>query len=47
MKEVTIKIEEEAYNYFKAQAEDCNKTVEEFIALAAWNFYKMESKGEI
>lgn len=47
MKEVTIKIEEEVYEYFKAQAEDCNKTVEDFIALAAWNFYKMESEGEI
>lgn len=47
MKEVTIKIEEEAYEYFKAQADDCSKTVEEFIALAAWNFYKMESEGEI
>jgi hypothetical protein len=47
MKEVTIKIEGEAYEYFKAQAEDCNKTVEEFIALAAWNYFKMESEGEI
>lgn len=47
MIEVTIKIEDEAYEYLKAQAEDCNKTVEEFIALAAWNFFKMESEGEI
>ena len=47
MKEVTIRIEEDAYYYFKALAEDCNKTVEEFIALAAWNFFKMESEGEI
>ena len=45
MKEVTIKIEDEAYEYFKA--EDCNKTVQDFIALAAWNFFKMESEGEI
>ncbi len=47
MKEVTIGVEEDAYNYFKAQAEDCNKSVEEFIALAAWNYFKMESEGEI
>ena len=47
MKEVTIEIEEGAYEYFKAQAEDCNKSVEEFIALAAWNYFKMESEGEI
>lgn len=47
MKEVTIKIEEDAYEYFKAQAEDCNKSVEEFIALAVWNYFKMESEGEI
>ena len=47
MREVTIKIEEEAYEYFKAQAEDCNKSVEEFIALAVWNYFKMESEGEI
>lgn len=47
MKEVTIEIEEDAYEYFKAQAEDCNKSVEEFIALAAWNYFKMESEGEI
>ena len=47
MREVTIKIEEEVYEYFKAQAEECNKSVEEFIALAAWNYFKMESEGEI
>lgn len=47
MKEVTIEIEEEVYEYFKAQAEECNKPVEEFIALAAWNYFKMESEGEI
>lgn len=47
MKEVTIKIEENAYNYFKALAEDCNRPVEDFIALAAWNYFKMESEGEI
>ena len=47
MKEVTIKIEEDVYEYFKAQAEDCNKTVEDFIALAAWHYFKMESEGEI
>ena len=47
MKEVTIKIEEDVYEYFKAQAEDCNRPVEDFIALAAWNYFKMESEGEI
>lgn len=47
MKEITIEIEDDAYNHFKAQAEVCNKTVEDFIALAAWNFFKMESEGEI
>lgn len=47
MKEVTIKIEEDAYNYFKALAGDCNRPVEDFIALAAWNYFKMESEGEI
>ena len=47
MKEVTIKIEEDAYNYFKALAEDCNRPVEDFNALAAWNYFKMESEGEI
>lgn len=47
MKEVTIEIEEEVYEYFKAQAEECNKPIEEFIALAAWNYFKMESEGEI
>ena len=47
MREVTIRVEEDAYDYFKAQAEDCNKSVEEFIALAAWNYFKMESEGEI
>ena len=47
MKEVTIMIEEDAYNYFKALAEVCNGPVEDFIALAAWNYFKMESEGEI
>lgn len=48
MKEVTIKIEEDAYYYyFKAQAEVCNHTVEDIIALAAWSYFKMESECEI
>ena len=47
MKEVTIKIEDEAYEYFKAQAEVCNHTVEDIIALAAWSYFKMESESEI
>ena len=47
MKEVTIKIEEEVYEYFKALAEDCNRPVEDFIALATWSYFKMESEGEI
>ena|GEM_PF-1173932 len=44
MKEVTIKIEEDVYEYFKAQSDDCNWPVEDFIALAAWSYYKMELK---
>ena len=47
MKEVTIQVDDDAYEYFKAQAEDCNRPVEDFIALAAWNYFKMESEGEI
>lgn len=47
MKEVTIRIEEDAYYYFKAQAEVCNHTVEDIIALAAWIYFKMESECEI
>ena len=47
MKEVTIRIEEDAYYYFKALAEVCNHTVEDIIALAAWSYFKMESEGEI
>ena len=47
MREVTIEIDEDAYEYFKAQAEECNKPVEDIIAMAAWNFFKMESEGEI
>ena len=46
MKEVTIKIEEEAYEYFKAQAEVCDRPVEDIIALAAGAYYKMEIEGE-
>ena len=47
MREVTIKIDEDAYEYFKAQAEVCNRPVEDIIALAAWNYFKMECEGEI
>lgn len=46
MKEVTIKIEEDAYNYFKALAEVCDRPVEDIIALAAGAYYKMEIEGE-
>lgn len=47
MKEVTIEIDEDAYEHFNTQAEECDKPVEDFIALAAWNYFKMESEGEI
>ena len=47
MREVTIKIDDEAYEYLKAQAEVCNHTVEDIIALAAWSYFKMESECEI
>ena len=47
MKEVTIKIDEDAYEYFKAQEGLCDRPVEDIIALAAWNYFKMESEGEI
>ena len=39
-KEVTLKIEEEVYEYFKAQAEECNRPVEEIMADAVRGFYK-------
>ena len=47
MKKVTIKIEEDVYNYFKAQEEACNWPVEDLIALAVRSYFKMESEGEI
>ena len=47
MKEVTIKIDENAYNYFKALAEECNWSVEDYIAWAAWKYYRMDYEGEI
>lgn len=47
MREVTIEIDEDAYNYFKALAEECNWPVEDYIAWAAWTYFKMDSKGEI
>lgn len=46
MREVTINIEDDVYEYFKAQAEVCNHTVEDIIALAAWSYFKMESEGK-
>lgn len=47
MKEVTIEIDEDAYNYFKAMAEECNWPVEDCISWATWTYFKMDSKGEI
>ena len=47
MKTVTIEIDEDAYNYFKAMAEECNWPVEDCISWATWTYFKMDSKGEI
>ena len=44
MKEVTIEIGEDAYEYFKAQADECNCPVEAIITFAVWSYYKMEMK---
>ena len=46
MKEVTIKIEEEIYEDFKALAEACNRPVEDVIALSILFYFKLESMGE-
>ena len=47
MRKVTIEIDEDAYNYFKAMAEECNWPVEDYISWAAWTYFRMDSKGEI
>lgn len=46
MKEVTIKIEDEIYEDFKALAEACNRPVEDVIALSILFYFKLESMGE-
>ena len=43
MKEVTIKIEEEVYEYFERLGEVCEKSAEESIAEAVRGDYKWES----
>ena len=47
MKEVTIKIEDDAYNHFKALAEICERPIDYVIALAAYRYFNLWSKGEI
>lgn len=42
MKEVTIQVGDDAYENFKAEAEDCNMSVEDFIADIVWDFYEFE-----
>lgn len=39
MKEVTIKIEDEIYGFYKSLGGDFEKSVEETISLAVWNHY--------
>lgn len=46
MKEVTIKIEDEIYEDFKALAEACNRPVEDVIALSILFYFKLERMGE-
>ena len=47
MREVTSEIDDDAYEHFNTQAEVCNRSVEYIIALAVWNYFKMEIEGEI
>ena len=46
MREVTIKIEDEVYEYFKDLAEERNELVEDLIAAAAWFYYALMGEGE-
>ena len=47
MKEVTIKIEDEIYGFYKSLGGDFEKSVEETISLAVWNHYMQEYEEEI
>lgn len=39
MKEVTIKIDDEIYGFYKGVGDDFEKSVEETVSLAVWNHY--------
>lgn len=47
MKEVTIKIDDEIYGFYKNLGGDFEKSVEETISLAAWNHYMALCNGVI
>lgn len=47
MKEVTIKIDDEIYGFYKSLGGDFEKSVEETISLAVWNHYMQEYEEEI
>ena len=47
MREVTIKIDDEAYEYLKALAEICERPIDYVIALAAYRYFNLWSKGAI
>ena len=47
MKEVTIKIDDEIYGFYKSLGGDFEKSVEETISLAVWNHYVQEYEEEI
>ena len=47
MKEVTIKIDDEIYGFYKNLGGDFEKSVEETISLAVWNHYMQEYEEEI
>ena len=47
MKEVSIKIDDEIYGFYKSLGGDFEKSVEETISLAVWNHYMQEYEEEI
>ena len=47
MKEVTIKIDDEIYGFYKNCGGDFEKAGEETISLAVWNHYMQEYEEEI
>lgn len=47
MKEVTIKIDDEIYGFYKSLGGDFEKSVEETISLAVWNHYMQEYEEEV